>query len=91
MGIIALLAVGEKFLDKGTSFTKYCNAASYPVYILHQSLLVVVAYYTITYVDNTILRITIIMSGSFLLTIACYEIIKRIPAIRILFGIYKKK
>ena len=91
VGIIALLAAGEKFSDKRTFFTKYFNAASYPVYILHQSILVAVAYYTITYVDNTILRITIIMSGSFLLTIACYEIIKRIPVIRTLFGIYKKK
>ncbi len=51
-------------------------------YIQHQSILVVAADYTITYVDNTILRITIIMSGSFLLTIACYEIINRIPIIR---------
>jgi glucans biosynthesis protein C len=91
MGVIALLSAGEKFLDKGTSFTKYFNAASYPVYILHQPILVIIAYYTILYVDNTILRIAVIMSGSFLLTTACYEIIKKIPVIRNLFGIYKKK
>lgn len=88
IGILALIAAGEKFLDKSTFFTKYFNAASYPVYILHQSILVVVAYYTITYVENIFLRTAVIMAGSFLLTIACYEIVRRIPVVRNLFGIY---
>jgi glucans biosynthesis protein C len=90
-GILAFVSVGEKFLDKSTFFTKYFNAASYPVYILHQSILVAAAYYTVININNLILRITIIMLGSFLVTIACYEIINRIPIIRNLFGIYKKK
>ena len=91
IGTLALLSLGQKYLDRNTGFTRYFNAASYPVYILHQSILVAVAYYAVTYVNGLILQITIIMMGSFLMTIACYEIINKIPFIRNLLGIYKKK
>ena len=91
IGILALISIGEKFFNKSTFCTKYLNAASYPIYILHQSILVAVAYYTITYVHNLVLQIMIIMLGSFFISIVCYEVITKIPVIRNLLGIYKKE
>jgi Acyltransferase family. len=91
VGILAMLAAGERFFNKRTSFTKYFTAASFPIYILHQTILVAVAYYTVTYCSVLVLRVIGILAGSFLVTAACYEILKRIPGIRRLFGIYIKK
>lgn len=49
--ILVLLATGKKFLNTRTVFTEYFNQASYPIYILHQSILVVLAYYVVQISD----------------------------------------
>ena len=86
IGVCALLAGGEKMLNKETRFINYFNKASFPVYILHQTILVVLGYYTLLYVRNIVGQIVIILCGSFIITILLYEILKRIPFVRVLLG-----
>lgn len=45
------------------------------------------AYYTLQYVNDLPLQIDIIIVTSFIGTIFLYEIIKRIPYVRVLLGI----
>ncbi|MDE6713893.1 MAG: acyltransferase family protein [Lachnospiraceae bacterium] len=84
--ILCLLVLGKKFLNRHTKFTEYFNQASYPVYILHQSILVAVAYYMVQMSKNTIAQVLGIAIGSFLLTMLAYHLIKLIPGIRKLIG-----
>lgn len=79
--ILALLVLGKKYLDKCTKFTVYFNRASYPIYILHQSILVALAYYVVGFFDNTALQAAGICLGSFVLTVLAYEVIRRIPVL----------
>ncbi len=74
--ILCLLVLGKKFLNQRTKFTEYFNQASYPVYILHQSILVAVAYYMVQMCKNTIVQVSGIAIGSFLLTMLAYQLIK---------------
>lgn len=90
MGILALMMFAKNHLDKRTAFTAYFNKASFPVYILHQSILVVLAYYVLKAVNDLFLQIGIIMIGSFGLTLLCYELIKNIPYVRNMIGISSK-
>ena len=85
--ILVLLVLGKKFLNKSTGFTVYFNKASYPVYILHQSILVVLAYYVVQMCNNLPIQVICIMTGSFVLTILAYHFIRRIPVIRKIIGI----
>lgn len=85
--ILVLLVLGKKFLNQPTKFTKYFNRASYPVYILHQSILVALAYYTVRFFDNMILQAAGICIGSLVLTVLAYELVRRIPVLRRLVGI----
>lgn len=87
IGSCALISFAMKYLNKRTIFLDYFNKASFPIYILHQSILVVIAYYTLLHVNGLLLQAGIIMVTSFIVTLFFYEIIKRIPYIRFLFGI----
>lgn len=86
LSILALLAAGKKYLNHKTGFTEYFNRASYPVYILHQSILVALAYYVVRICGALAAQAVCICMGSFLLTILAYHIIKRIPLVRKLIG-----
>lgn len=87
IGSCAMISVAMKYLNKRTKLLDYFNKASYPIYILHQSILVAVAYYVLLHVNGLPLQVGIVMVTSFIGTIFLYEIIKRIPYVRFLLGI----
>lgn len=84
--ILFLLAFGRKFLNKRTKFTQYFNGASYPIYILHQSILVALAYYIVQAVDNLLVQLLSISVGSFALTILAYHLIRFLPVVKKMIG-----
>lgn len=86
-GILSLLMLGKEYLNKETAVTKYLKGASFPVYVIHQLVLVALGYYVLKGVDSLFLQAGIIMAGSFAVTVLCYEIIRRIPLIRKLIGV----
>lgn len=87
LGILTYLIIGKCYLNKETKITQYFNKASFPIYILHQSILVVLGYYTLSIIDNIFSQVVIIMLGSFIITVLCYEVLKRIPYLNKMFGI----
>ena len=87
VGSCALIATGLKFFNYNSKVLNYLNQASFPIYILHQSILVAVGYYVLRYLNGLFLQVVTIMGVSFLLTIGLYEILKRIPFVKTLVGI----
>lgn len=87
ISILVLLILGKKFLNKKTKFTEYFNSASYPIYILHQSILVALAYYVVQICDILPVQVFCICIGSFVLTVLAYHSIKVIPIIRKMIGL----
>ena len=86
-GVLALMGAGRHLFDRTNNFTTYLGAASYPVYIIHQAILVAIAYYVVKLAIPPSLQFMAIVIFSILLTFACYEILRRIPGVRALFGI----
>jgi len=86
-GVLALMGAGRHLADRTNAFTAYMGAASYPVYIIHQAVLVAIAYYGVKLPVPPLLQFLAIVIFSLLLTFACYEVIRRIPGVRALFGI----
>lgn len=86
LGVLSFLIIGNEYFNKKTKITDYLSKASFPVYILHQTILVISGYYVLLSIDNIVMQVLIIMAGSFLLTFLCYEIIRHIPYLRKLFG-----
>lgn len=87
--ILAILAMGKRYLNFQNRLTDYFNKASFPIYIFHQTWLVAVGYYALKLTDIVALQIIIIIPSSFILTVLTYEIAKRIPVTRFMFGIKK--
>lgn len=85
--ILTFLGYGRHFLNFRNKLSDYLSASSFPVYLFHQTWLVVVAYYFVSYVNNIAIQIISIILVGFLLTYATYEICRRIPFVRFLFGI----
>jgi len=88
LGILSCIIIGKLYLNKENKVTSYFKKASFPIYILHQTILVIIGYYTLMLVDNMFLQISIIICGSFISTIIVYEIIKRIPILKRLIGVH---
>ncbi len=86
MGVLACIITGRMLLDRENRVLNYLKGASFTIYILHQSILVAVGYYTLTTINNTFMQVIVILSLSFILTVALYEIIKRIPVLRKIIG-----
>ena len=87
ISVLLLLVLGKKLLNERTGFTEYFNRASYPIYILHQSILVAVAYYIVQISDILLVQVFGICVGSFLLTVPAYHLISLIPFVRKMIGI----
>ena len=87
ISILVLLVAGKRFFNEKTSFTEYFNRASYPIYILHQSILVALAYYVVQVSDVLLVQVFGICIGSFGLTVLAYHVIRLVPGVRKMIGI----
>lgn len=85
--ILAILGMGKHFLNFNNKFTVYFSKAAFPIYIFHQSWLVAVGYFALKITDIVALQILMTVTVSFGLTILTYEIARKIPITRFMFGI----
>lgn len=86
LAVLALLGIGKHLMNRTGRFAAYMGGASYPVYILHQHILVAIAYYVLFVAFPPAIQYILIVIISLLLTFACYEVIRRIPGVRWHFG-----
>ena len=86
ISILSLLVLGRRFLDKPTAVTKYLNRMSYPIYLLHQTILVAMTYYMARISLPLPALAASICIGSFLLTLAACHLLRHIPLLRLLAG-----
>ena len=86
-GILAILGTGQKYLNKSNTVTRYFSKAAFPLYYFHQSVLVVLGYFVLKYTNIVWIQFSVIMIGSFIITIMCYEVFRRFKISSFLFGI----
>jgi len=87
LAVLTILGLGNHYLNFRNKWTNYLSVSSFPVYIFHQTWIIAVAYFIILTIDNVPLQMSLILLASSLLTYATYELFKRMPYIRFLFGI----
>ena len=87
VNILFLLICAKKYCNQQTACTNYFNKASYSIYLLHQSILVALAYYIVRTFTSTPMQILFIGGGSFVLTLLAYHIIRQLPFVRKLIGL----
>lgn len=86
--VLMLLGLGRKFLNVNSRLLSYANEAAYPVYLLHQTVLVTIAFYVVQWNAGVMTKFWTISTATFGITIALYElIIRRLNHVRFLFGL----
>jgi peptidoglycan/LPS O-acetylase OafA/YrhL len=90
--LIAILGYGKQSLNFSNGFLKYAGEASYPVYILHQTVIVIIAYYIVRWNAGALTKFAIIAGASLVVTVVLYDLlVKRTNVTRFLFGMRLKK
>ncbi|GAP98216.1 acyltransferase family protein [Leptolyngbya sp. NIES-2104] len=86
--VLMVLGLGRKFLNVNSKLLSYANEAAYPVYLLHQTVLVTIAFYVVRWNADVMTKFLIISTASIIATIALYEVfIRRFNGARFLFGL----
>jgi len=85
--VFTVLGYAKRFLNRQARFYKYLNKASFPFCIFHFLPITVAAYFIARSDLNMWLRWLIVVAFSYPSTFALYEIVRRIPVLRFLFGV----
>lgn len=89
--ILTILGFGKKYLSFNSKSLKYANEAVYPFYILHQSIIITVAYWMIDWQWSVAWKFTVIAVLTFVFCWICFEfLIRRFQLLRFLFGLKLK-
>ena len=85
--IVALMGLGQQYLDRPSPTLAYLAEASYPLYILHQTVIVIAAFYVIGLPGPWAVQWLALLAVTVVVTFALYEVVRRIAPLRFLFGI----
>lgn len=86
MGIITLLGIGQSKLNVHNRLSAYLTQASFPIYILHMPILVVVGFFVLKLPLGVTGQFGLIVLISLIATFLIYEIAKRVPVLRFFLG-----
>ncbi len=90
--VFAAIGYGKQYLDKTSRVLNYINQAVYPFYILHQTIIVVLAYFVVRWSDGIGMKYSFLVATTFFITMGIYHLfICRIPVLRFLFGMKASK
>jgi len=84
--IVGLVGVARRHLDRPSRRLAYLAEASYPIYIIHQTVIVVLAYYIVQITVTWPLQWLLLLGGAVVGTFLAYEGVRRIDWLRIAFG-----
>jgi len=90
--VLTLFGFASKFLNKRSKMLSYCNEAVYPFYILHQTVMIIIAYYLMNLEWSLVLKAPLMIFGTFGISWLIYEfLIRRWRFLRPLFGLKNNK
>jgi len=90
--IMAILGLGSRYLNCNNRFLGYANEAVLPVYILHQTIILIVGFFVIQWSIGIPIKYLVNVITSFAIIMALYELlVRRVNVLRFLFGMRPKK
>jgi len=89
--ILGLLGLGSRFLNRHSPTLKYLAEGSYAVYILHQTVIVILAFYVIRLDAPWGVQWLVLLAGAVGGTFLLYEGLRRVNWLRFLFGMHPRR
>ena len=86
--IMAFLGYGRRYLGFSNPLLRWARDASYPVYILHQTVIIVIAYFVIRQPWAAWTKFWIVAATTLVVCVLAYEfVLRRAALLRLAFGI----
>jgi surface polysaccharide O-acyltransferase-like enzyme len=82
-----ILGYGSEYLNQSNRWLKYLNEGVYPYYILHQTLLILMAYWLADYSLGGFTESLIVILTTIIGCGLGFEVIRRFKVLRLLFGL----
>jgi membrane-bound acyltransferase YfiQ involved in biofilm formation len=84
--LLAFLGLGRQYMSYSNPLLKWARDASYPVYILHQTVIIVGAYFVVQQPWDPWTKYWLVLLTTMLVCALLYEMIRRVAVARFLFG-----
>ena len=85
--VLALLAYGRSFLNFNNRFLDYFSKAAYPIFLLHNTIIIIIAFFVVQWNLVVAAKYAIIVYLAFIGTLITYEfLVRRTNITRFLFG-----
>ncbi len=85
--LVAILGFGQRYLNRTNPFLRYAAEGSYPFYILHQTVIVIVGYFVVQGIESIAVKYFLIVIASLTMTTLLYDLaVRRTDLTRFLFG-----
>jgi surface polysaccharide O-acyltransferase-like enzyme len=84
--ILALVGWSRAKLNRNSAALRYANSAVYPFYIVHQTITILLGYAWLGWNAPFAIKFPALFAGTFLGSWLCFELVRRTPVIRVLFG-----
>ncbi|GER01985.1 hypothetical protein JCM17845_26080 [Iodidimonas gelatinilytica] len=89
---LCILGVAQRFLTVTPDWLRRANELIYPFYILHQTVIVILAFYIVQWPFGIGIKISVLFLSSFLVTaLICTRVIYPLNGMRVLFGLKTKQ
>ena len=85
--LVAALGYGRAYLNRPLPMLSWAAEISYPFYIWHQTVIVVIAYFVVQSDVGIAPKFLVLSLTSLLVTIALCEVVRRVTPLRPLFGL----
>ena len=89
--LLMMLAFAYRYLNRGGKVLDYLNKAAFPIYILHHSVMMVIAYYVLQWSNDITLQYILIVVLSLIASFALFEAFRHFAPLRIILGIKSDK
>ncbi len=85
--LMAILGLGQRYLNADNRVLRYARGASYPFYILHQTVIVVIGFYVVGWTAAVLPKYLVIAACSLVVSLGLYDLlVRRTNVTRFLFG-----
>ncbi|MVT08028.1 acyltransferase family protein [Chitinophaga tropicalis] len=85
--VLAAIGYGKRYLDRKHRVLDYLNQAVYPFYILHQTVIVILAFYVVQVPETVGMKYIFIFLVTFMISMGIYHLfIRPFTVARFLFG-----
>jgi peptidoglycan/LPS O-acetylase OafA/YrhL len=89
---MVMIYIGMRYLDYTNQWLRYSREASYPFFLIHQPVIIIIAFYAVQWEVNLLIKLIVVLFGSFVISLGLYEVfIRRINPVRALLGMKPNK